>query len=175
MRPGFDPWVGKIPWRRAWPLIPVFLPGESLWTEEPGRLKKDQTRQSDSAQHSKPLSSFENRNDLRRPNCQYSQATWNFLNRWHLQPELASSRWRYAIIMSPTSPQEGHFSLSAILIKGSNQHGHTLFLYDYKMNLILSDLNNYTLPGSSPGWSRVFEGETARRPIQMLIRYNKEE
>ena len=29
-RPGFDPWVGKIPWRRAWQPIPVFLPGESL-------------------------------------------------------------------------------------------------------------------------------------------------
>ena len=25
----FDPWVGKILWRRAWHLIPVFLPGES--------------------------------------------------------------------------------------------------------------------------------------------------
>ena len=25
---GFDPWVGKIPWRRAWQPIPVFLPGE---------------------------------------------------------------------------------------------------------------------------------------------------
>ena len=28
-RHGFDPWVGKIPWRRAWQSIPVFLPGES--------------------------------------------------------------------------------------------------------------------------------------------------
>ena len=28
-RPGFDPWVGKIPWRRAWQPTPVFLPGES--------------------------------------------------------------------------------------------------------------------------------------------------
>ena len=28
--PGFDPWVGKIPWRRAWQRTPVFLPGESL-------------------------------------------------------------------------------------------------------------------------------------------------
>ena len=28
-RPGFDPWVGKIPWRRAWQHTPVFLPGES--------------------------------------------------------------------------------------------------------------------------------------------------
>jgi len=25
----FDPWVRKIPWRRAWQCIPVFLPGES--------------------------------------------------------------------------------------------------------------------------------------------------
>ena len=28
-RRGFDPWVGKIPWRRAWQLTSVFLPGES--------------------------------------------------------------------------------------------------------------------------------------------------
>jgi len=26
--PGFDPWVGQIPWRRAWQPTPVFLPGE---------------------------------------------------------------------------------------------------------------------------------------------------
>ena len=25
----FDPWVRKIPWRRTWRPIPVFLPGES--------------------------------------------------------------------------------------------------------------------------------------------------
>ena len=25
----FDPWVGKIPWRRAWQPTPVFLAGES--------------------------------------------------------------------------------------------------------------------------------------------------
>ena len=24
-----DPWIGKIPWRRAWQLTPVFLPRES--------------------------------------------------------------------------------------------------------------------------------------------------
>ena len=28
MRCGFDPWVWKIPWRRAWQPTPVFLPGE---------------------------------------------------------------------------------------------------------------------------------------------------
>ena len=26
---GFDPWVGKIPWRRKWQPISVFLPGKS--------------------------------------------------------------------------------------------------------------------------------------------------
>jgi len=38
-RPGFNPWVGKIPWRRAWQPTAVFLPGESPWTEEPGGLQ----------------------------------------------------------------------------------------------------------------------------------------
>ena len=28
-RPGFDPWVGKIPWRGKWQPTPLFLPGES--------------------------------------------------------------------------------------------------------------------------------------------------
>ena len=28
-RPGFNPWVGKIPQRRAWQPTPVILPGES--------------------------------------------------------------------------------------------------------------------------------------------------
>ena len=28
-RLGFDPWVGKIPWRREWLPTPVFLPGKS--------------------------------------------------------------------------------------------------------------------------------------------------
>ena len=34
-----ETWVRKIPWRRAWPPTPVFLPGESPWIEEPGRLQ----------------------------------------------------------------------------------------------------------------------------------------
>ena len=28
-RPGFEPWVGKIPWRRKWQSTPVLLPGKS--------------------------------------------------------------------------------------------------------------------------------------------------
>ena len=29
-RPGFYPWVRKIPWKRKWQPTPVFLPGKSL-------------------------------------------------------------------------------------------------------------------------------------------------
>ena len=28
-RPRLDPWVGKIPWRRKWQPMPMFLPRES--------------------------------------------------------------------------------------------------------------------------------------------------
>ena len=35
-RCGFDPWVGRIPWRRAWQPTPIFLPGKS---QSQGSLK----------------------------------------------------------------------------------------------------------------------------------------
>ena len=45
-RPGFNPWVGKIPWTRERLPTPVFWPGEfhglySLW----GRKESDRTEQ----------------------------------------------------------------------------------------------------------------------------------
>ena len=48
---GFDPWVGKNPWSRAWQPTPVFLPGESPWTEEPGGLQSMGSKESDTAEH----------------------------------------------------------------------------------------------------------------------------
>ena len=44
-RPGFDPWVGKIPWRRKWQPTPVLLPGKfhgprSLVVYSPWRHKE---------------------------------------------------------------------------------------------------------------------------------------
>ena len=41
MRPGIDPWVGKILWRRAWLPTPVLLPGESHGQRS---LRSDQIR-----------------------------------------------------------------------------------------------------------------------------------
>ena len=39
-RQGLDPWVGKIPWRRAWQPTPSSILAWSIpWTEEPGGLQ----------------------------------------------------------------------------------------------------------------------------------------
>jgi len=35
----WETWVGEIPWRRTWQPTPVFLPGESPWSVEPGGLQ----------------------------------------------------------------------------------------------------------------------------------------
>ena len=35
--------IRKIPWRRVWQSTPVFLPGESPWTEKPAGYKKSDT------------------------------------------------------------------------------------------------------------------------------------
>ena len=37
-RPGFDPWVGKAPWRNKWQPTPVLV-WEIPQKEEPGRLQ----------------------------------------------------------------------------------------------------------------------------------------
>ena len=37
--PAFNPWVGKLPWRRTWQTTPVVFPGKSPWTEEAGGLQ----------------------------------------------------------------------------------------------------------------------------------------
>jgi len=40
----FDPWVRKIPWRRAWQATPVLLFGESHGQRSPaGRVPQSQT------------------------------------------------------------------------------------------------------------------------------------
>ena len=51
-KPGFDPSVGKNPWSRAWQPTPIFLPGESPWTEKHGRLQSMGSQES--VQHAAP-------------------------------------------------------------------------------------------------------------------------
>ena len=47
-RPGFNSWVGRIPWRRAWQPTPVFLPGNpkdrGAWRATVHGVEKSRTR-----------------------------------------------------------------------------------------------------------------------------------
>ena len=49
----FDPWVGKIPWRRAEQPPPAFLPGESMdrgaWLATVHRIKESDTTEATAA------------------------------------------------------------------------------------------------------------------------------
>ena len=49
-RPRNDPWVGKIPWRREWLPIPVFLPGEFYGEESLMGYSKLGHEESDTAE-----------------------------------------------------------------------------------------------------------------------------
>ena len=50
-RPGFHPWVGKIPWRRSWQPTPIFLPGGSHpCLEEPDGLSPWGCKESDTTE-----------------------------------------------------------------------------------------------------------------------------
>ena len=47
----FDPWLGKIPWRRAWQPAPAFLPGESHGQRSPVGYTPWGHRGSDTTEH----------------------------------------------------------------------------------------------------------------------------
>ena len=57
----FDPWAGKIPWRRQWQPTPVLLPGASHGRRSlvgyslQGRKEADTTEQLSTAQHTSKL------------------------------------------------------------------------------------------------------------------------
>ena len=73
---GFDPWVGKIPWRRQGQPTPVFLPGEShgqrslVGYSPRGRKESDMTERLHFHFHGKDVDflrlSF---TDLENPKC----------------------------------------------------------------------------------------------------------
>ena len=76
-RPGFDPWVGKIPWRRARWLTPIVLPGESPQTGEPGEY-----------------SSWSHRvgHDWETRHTHHTRKVYKML--WELKERCLTSRWK---------------------------------------------------------------------------------
>ena len=62
-RRGFDPWVGKILWRRKWQVTKVFLPGESYGQRSPTGYGPWDHKESDTTErlthtHTKSLVGF---------------------------------------------------------------------------------------------------------------------
>ena len=76
---GFHPWVGKIPWRRAWQPTPVLLPGEShgqrsLASYSPGGCKDSNTTKQVTLSFSRPCIANHNfRTDSAFKNCQFNE------------------------------------------------------------------------------------------------------
>ena len=54
--------LGRLPWRRAWQPTPVFAPGESPWTVEPGQASLWVCKESDTTErlstHTKYIMKF---------------------------------------------------------------------------------------------------------------------
>ena len=58
-RQGFDPWVGRIPWRRKWQLTPaVFLPGKSHGQRSPGGYSPWGLKESGTTVHTAHIAIF---------------------------------------------------------------------------------------------------------------------
>ena len=70
LRRGFNPWVGMIPWRRAWRSTPVTLPGESHGQRSLAatvhRVRKSQTQLKRLSMHALKVHSVNQRGLVRR-------------------------------------------------------------------------------------------------------------
>ena len=86
----FNPWVGKIPWKRKWLPSPVFLPEESHRQMKPGRLQ-----------------SMRLQRDTTEPLTLFPHWASN-----HLQKLLSKSFCHFLVLVSSTS---GNLTLAVIL------------------------------------------------------------
>ena len=88
-RLGFDPWVGKIPWRRAWQPTPVFLLGEShgqrsLEVYSPRGHKESDTTEVTAHTHAVEHDFINNKKrSFGKGNMQYVS-----LKKWNIKPGL---------------------------------------------------------------------------------------
>ena len=98
-RSQFDPCTAKTPWRRVWQQpTPVFLSGESPWTEEPGGLQSTGRTESDTtgwlSTHSTALTIIESQKHYSKG--KKSSTKDYILNDFHLYKSLEKAKlyWR---------------------------------------------------------------------------------
>ena len=85
----FDPWVGKIPWRRKWQPTPVLLPGQShgqrsLVGYRWGRKESDRTEQ---------LNTIMDTNEHKKNRFAKKKRKTGLLNHKTKQASLATKLW----------------------------------------------------------------------------------
>ena len=94
---GFDPWVGKIPWRRKWQPAPVFLPGKSHGSRSlvatVHGVAKSRTRLSDFPSLHNVAEGLPWWLSSKEPACQYRRCRFNpcvrkipWRRKWHPTP-----------------------------------------------------------------------------------------
>ena len=84
---GSIPGLGRFPWKRAWSNTPVFLPGESPWTEEPVGLQSMGLQR---VGHDLATKHSTANSPPRAPEFMASSAPWNCLVK---QKHLFVSKW----------------------------------------------------------------------------------
>ena len=104
--PGFDPWVGKIPWRRAWQPTPVFLPGESQGHRSLEDCCPKRHKESDTTEHSS--------SNLRpREVCSHPRSPQGHSHRWQLPQWLGFASW------APVGPLRPPMILTSFVLLAS--------------------------------------------------------
>ena len=66
-RPGFDPWVGKIPWRRKWATHSSILAWRIPWIEKPSGLQSMGSQESDMTKATKRIHTSRTEYEDRHP------------------------------------------------------------------------------------------------------------
>ena len=129
---GFDPWVGKIPWRRKWQSTPVFLPGKS---------HGQRNLVGYSPWHHKVLEMTE----------QLSAHTWDYQQSFHLVPNAESPRcpwgafsYHRTVAFAGECPSKRYIisPMAVSLPSGIIQRmGLTLYFFQWQKNISRIHLN----------------------------------
>ena len=86
-RRGFNPWAGKIPWRRKWELTPVLLPGKFCGQRNLAGYSQWGLKESDATEHIDTHSHIRCPRDLKKKGTFFLQDenTWRIiLPKWSL-------------------------------------------------------------------------------------------
>ena len=127
-KPGFDPWVGKIPWRREWLPTLVFWPGEFHGLYSPwGGKESDTTEQLSLHLHSQRCPSF---------------------------PFCGHRRGRHLLETIPWTEEPGGLSSMGSLRVGHNW-ATSLSLFTFMHWSRKWQPTPVFLPGESQGWGRL--------------------